>query len=79
MAAEDSPLRSNVIVFLSTKGKGQFFTVEQLYEVLGVSTRSPALTLDGFRAFLEDMAQRNLIRRWRANPMGGKGDVFTAG
>lgn len=74
---ENHVLQSDLILFTSTKGKGQFFTAEQLYQELGVAGRSPSMTLEEFRAFLEGMATRNLLRRWKVDPTGGKGEVFT--
>lgn len=70
-------LQSDVILFISTKGKGQFFTAELLYKELGVAGRSPPMSLEKFASFLEGMSSRNLLRRWKVDPMGGKGEVFT--
>ena len=76
MAAQANPvLQSGAILLTSTKGKGQFFSPEQLYRELGVTARNPPLTVDEFRAFLEDMAHRDLLRRWEVDPTAGKGEV----
>jgi len=77
MTTSDNPvLRSDIILFMSTKGKGQFFFAEQLSQELGVAARPPSLTLDELRAFLEGSARLNLLRRWKTNPIGGEGEVF---
>jgi hypothetical protein len=70
-------LQSAVILFLGTKGKGQFFTADQLYQGLAVAARSPPRTLDEFKVLLREMAARRLLRLWKANPTGAQAEVFT--
>ena len=74
---ETRVLQSDVILFTSTKGKGPFFSPEQLYRELGVAARSPSMSPAEFQAFLEDMARRNLLRRGKVDPMSGKGEAYT--
>lgn len=69
-------LQSDVVLFTSSKGKGQFFTAEQLYAALGAGTGATACTLEEFRGVLKGMAAQHLLQRWRPNP--AEGDVFSA-
>lgn len=74
---EANVLQSEVILFLGTKGKGGSFTPDELYKVLGVPSRSPPLTFEEFRAFLQSMAERKLLRRWKLGVAGDQGEAYT--
>lgn len=78
MAAADNPvLRSDVILYMTTRGRGQFLTPEQVYRDLGIGSRTPPMSVAEFRVFIEEMAKRNLLRRWKTSPMGGTSEVFS--
>ncbi len=69
-------LESDVILFTSTRGKGQFYTSEQLYHELGVASRSPPVAPPEFDALLRVMADRKLLKRWRPSPV--QHEVFSS-
>jgi hypothetical protein len=74
--SEQSSLRSDVTLFLSTKGKGQWFTSDQLYDAMGMRSRVPSMPPVEFTAFLEGMAARKILKRWRAEPNSVRGEMF---
>jgi len=75
--AEDTALQSAVILFLGTKGKGQFFTADELYQNLVVTGRSPPMTRDAFKILLREMATHKLLGLWKTSPTGTQAEVFT--
>ena len=74
--AAQTSLRSDVNLYLGTRGRGQWFTAEQLYAALGLASRSTTVSLEEFHAFLRDLANRKVIHRWRSEQDAARGEMF---
>ena len=59
-------LRSDVNLYLATRGRGQWFTAAQLYDALGLAQRSGGPAPGEFGAFLEELANHKVVHRWRS-------------
>lgn len=67
-------LRTDLDLYLGTRGRGQWFTAEQLYDALGVGRRPGTVTREEFHLLLRQLAERKAIGHWRA--AGGSSEMF---
>jgi hypothetical protein len=68
-------VRSDVNLYLGTRGRGQWFTASQLYEALGIARRTPPVPPEEFAALLHELARRKVVQRWRSEG-GSSSEMF---
>lgn len=76
---EQAALRSDITLFLNTRGQGQWFTADQLYAAMGLGTRRVPLSPADFAAFLKELWAHKVVRRWRSEGTAGHGEMYGLG